>query len=86
MQSSVTHLDGYQEIRGSSDLRPSSTYKFTATYALKQRYTLTAFYENMQDYFTQSMYQSSQRLALIFQTRNWNFNRSTALSPTLPSE
>jgi hypothetical protein len=27
MQSSVTHLDGYQEIRGSSDLRPSSTYK-----------------------------------------------------------
>jgi hypothetical protein len=27
MQSSVTHLDGYQEIRGTSDLRPSSTYK-----------------------------------------------------------
>jgi hypothetical protein len=43
MQSSVTHLDGYQEIRGTSDLRPSSTYKLTATYALKQKYTLHGF-------------------------------------------
>lgn len=75
MQSSVTHLDGYQEVRGSSDLRPFSTYKLTGTYALNRKYTLTVFYEDMKDYFTQSMYQSSERLALIFQTRNWNFNR-----------
>lgn len=75
MQSSITHLDGYQEVRGSSDLRPYSTYKLTATYALNRKYTFTAFYENIMDYFTQSMYQSSKRLALIFQTRNWNFNR-----------
>jgi hypothetical protein len=79
MQSSVTHLDGYEEIRGSSDLRPCSTYKLTATYALKQRYTLTAFYEDTQDYFTQSIYQSPERLALIFQTRNWNFDRQYGL-------
>jgi hypothetical protein len=84
MQSSVTHLDGYQEIRGSSDLRPSSTYKFTATYALKQRYTLTAFYEDTHDYFSQSMYQSSQRLAIIFQTRNWNFDRKYGLVANAP--
>jgi hypothetical protein len=84
MQSSVTHLDGYQEIRGTSDLRPSSTYKWTATYALKQKYTLTAFYEDMQDYFDQSMYQSSERLALIFQTRNWNFSRQFGLVANAP--
>ncbi len=75
MQSSVTHIDGYQEVRGSSDLRPFSTYKLTGTYALNRKYTLTLFYEDMKDYFTQSMYQSSERLALIFQTRNWDFNR-----------
>ena len=74
-QSSVTHLDGYQEVRGSSDLRPFSTYKLTGTYSLNRKYTLTLFYEDMKDYFTQSMYQSSERLALIFQTRNWDFNR-----------
>ena len=84
MQSSVTHLDGYQEIRGTSDLRPSSTYKLTATYALKQKYTFTAFYEDMQDYFQQSMYQSSERLALIFQTRNWNFNRQYGIVANAP--
>lgn len=84
MQSSVTHLDGYQEIRGLSDLRPCSTYKLTATYALKQKYTFTLFYEDMQDYFTQSMYQSSERLALIFQTRNWNFNRQYGVVVNAP--
>jgi hypothetical protein len=84
MQSSVTHLDGYQEIRGTSDLRPSSTYKLTATYALKQKYTFTAFYEDMPDYFQQSMYQSSERLALIFQTRNWNFNRQYGIVANAP--
>ena len=84
MQSSVTHLDGYQEIRGTSDLRPSGTYKLTATYALNQKYTLTAFYEDMQDYFQQSMYQSSERLSLIFQTRNWNFDRQYGLVANAP--
>jgi hypothetical protein len=84
MQSSVTHLDGYQEIRGSSDLRPSSTYKLTATYALKQKYTFTLFYEDSQDYFQQLMYQSSERLALIFNTRNWNFNRKYGLVANVP--
>lgn len=84
MQSSVTHLDGYQEIRGSSDLRPFSTYKLTATYAFNRKYTLTAFYEDMQDYFTQSIYQSSERLALIFQTRNWNFNRQYGIVANAP--
>lgn len=84
MQSSVTHLDGYQEVRGSSDLRPFSTYKLTGTYALNRKYTLTVFYEDMKDYFTQSIYQSSERLALIFQTRNWNFNRQVGLVINAP--
>jgi hypothetical protein len=84
MQSSVTHLDGYQEVRGSSDLRPFNTYKLTATYVLNRKCTLTAFYEDMRDYFTQSMYQSSERLALIFQTRNWNFNRQYGLVANAP--
>lgn len=84
MQSSVTHLDGYQEVRGSSDLRPFSTYKFTATYALDQKYTFTVFYEDMNDYFTQSMYQSSERLALIFQTLNWDFNRQYGIVANAP--
>lgn len=84
MQSSVTHLDAYQEIRGSSDLRPYSTYKLTATYALDRKYTFTAFYEDMKDYFSQSIYQSSERLALIFQTRNWDFNRQYGIVVNAP--
>jgi hypothetical protein len=84
MQSSVTHLDGYQEVRGSADLRPSSTYRLTATYSLNRKYTFTAFYEDAHDYFQQSMYQSSERLALIFQTRNWNFDRQYGIVVNAP--
>ena len=56
----------------------------TATYALKHKYTFTAFYEDTQDYFVQSIYQSSERLALIFQTRNWNFNRQYGIAANAP--
>ena len=84
MQSSVTHLDGYQEIRGSSHLRPCSTYSLNATYAFNRKYTFSLFYEDAEDYFTQSMYQSSERLALIFQTRNWNYSRQYGLVINAP--
>jgi endonuclease III len=84
MQSSVTHLDGYAEIQGTSNLRPCSTYKLTGTYVLNHKYTFTAFYEDMRDYFTQVAYQSSQRLALIYQTRNWDYSCQCGVAANIP--
>lgn len=75
MQSSVTYLDGYTEIRGTTGLRPYKKFNLSTTYILHNSHTFTVFYEDQPDYFTQMAYQSSDRLALIYQTRNWTYSR-----------
>ena len=84
MQSAVSYIDGYSEIHGSSDLRPANTYQLSGTYIFKKRYMLTLFFSHRSDYFAQSPYQSSERLALIYKMQNWNFMRQYGTSLHLP--
>lgn len=84
MQSAVSYIDGYSEIHGSSDLRPANTYQLSGTYIFKKRYMLTLFFSHRSDYFAQSPYQSSKRLALIYKMQNWNFMRQYGASLHLP--
>jgi hypothetical protein len=79
MQSSVTYLDGYTEIRGTTGLRPCKTLNLSTTYILNNSHTFTFFYEDNSDYFTQMAYQASDRLALVYQTRNWNYSRQLGI-------
>ena len=75
MQQAITYLDGYSEIHGNTWLRPMRTYSTQFLYMLKKKYMFVLFWNEMPDYFTQTAYQSPERLALVYQTLNWDYNR-----------
>ena len=84
MQSSVTYLNGYTEIQGTPGLRPMTNYNLNGNYILKQKYIFGLFYKHTSDYFAQSPYQASDRLALIYKNTNWNYMRMIGVNIILP--
>lgn len=84
MQSSVSYVDGYSELWGTPGLRPAKEYDITASYIFHQKYSFTLFYERTNDYFEQAAYQSPERLALIYQRLNWDYEQMTGLQINLP--
>lgn len=84
MQGAVSYLNGYSEIHGNRDLRPSKDYSAQLSYIFKGKYILTAYASHTDDYFAQLPYQSSQRLALIYQTLNWDYNLTTGINLIIP--
>ena len=73
MQSSVSHLNGYTELWGTPGLKPSTTYNLNGNYVGKQKYILGLFFMHTSDFFVQTGYQSTDRLALIYRNTNWNY-------------
>ena len=84
MQSSVTYLNGYSELQGTPGLRPMTNYNLNGTYILKQKYIFGLFYTHTSDYFAQSPYQDTDRLALIYKNTNWNYMRMIGANFSLP--
>ena len=84
MQSSVTYLNGYSELQGTPGLRPMTNYNLNGTYILKQKYIFGLFYTHTSDYFAQSPYQDTDRLALIYKNSNWNYMRMIGANLMLP--
>jgi len=84
MQSSVTYLNGYSELQGTPGLRPMTNYNLNGTYILKQKYIFGLFYTHTSDYFAQSPYQATDRLALIYKNTNWNYMRMIGANIILP--
>lgn len=84
MQGAITYIDGYSEIHGTSGLRPSRSYEAQAVYIYRQKYIFVLFWNERPDYFVQTAWQASDRLALIYQSLNWNFNRQWGLNAVLP--
>lgn len=84
MQGGVSYLNGYTQIQGNPELRPSTDYSAQLTYLFKNRYSLTLYgsYEN--DYFAQLPYQSSKELALIYKTTNFDYRNSFGATFALP--
>ncbi len=69
----------YCEIWGNPSLKPYSDYNVNLMWQIKQRYTLMAFASVKPDYFVQLPYQTTERMAVIMQETNFNFNRSYGL-------
>lgn len=84
MQSSVTYLNGYSELQGTPGLRPMTNYNLNGTYILRQKYIFGLFYIHTSDYFAQSPYQATDRLALIYKNTNWNYMRMAGANAILP--
>jgi len=54
------------------------------TYILKSKYIFSLSYNYQDKYFVQLPYQSPERLALIFQTTNFDFKKQAVISAVLP--
>lgn len=84
MQEAVSYIDGYSEIRGTPGLRPSRSYNGQALYMFRQKYMFAIFWNEQPDYFIQTGWQASDRLALVYQSLNWNTNRQVGANMTVP--
>lgn len=84
MQGAISYIDGYSEIHGTPGLRPSRSYEAQAVYIYRQKYIFVLFWNERPDYFVQAAWQASDRLALIYQSLNWNFNRQWGANAVLP--
>ena len=84
MQGAISYIDGYSEIHGTSGLRPSRSYEAQAVYIYRQKYIFVLFWNERPDYFVQAAWQASDRLALIYQSLNWNFNRQWGANAVIP--
>lgn len=84
MQGAVSYIDGYSEVHGTSGLRPSRSYGAQGIYIYRQKYIFVLFWNEMPDYFVQAAWQSSDRLALIYQSLNWNTNRQWGANVVVP--
>lgn len=84
MQAAVTHIDGYSEMHNTPGLRPSKSYKLMGNYIYKQKYVLGAFWNYTDKMFAQAMYQSTERLALIYQNHNWDYMSQAGILAVVP--
>lgn len=86
MQQAVSYLDGYAEICGTPGLRPMRSYNLQALYMYRRKYIFLLFWSEMPDYFEQAAWQASDRLALVYQTLNWDVNRQWGAMTVVPVE
>ena len=84
MQGAVSYIDGYSEIHGTPGLRPMRSYEGQAMYVLEQKYIFMLFWNETRDHFQQTAWQASDRLALVYQTLNWDTNRQWGANAIVP--
>lgn len=84
LQDAVNYIDGYAELHNTSSLEPSKLYSLNANYIFRQKYVFGAFAVYNHKMFAQAMYQSTDRLALIYQTHNWDYMFQSGLMAVLP--
>lgn len=84
MQNTVSYLNGYTEIQGNPDLRPSRLYSAQLNYILKNKYIFTLYANYIDNNFNQLPYQSSERLVLIYKTLNFDYSSKLGLNVMMP--
>jgi len=84
MQDATSYLNGYSEIQGNTDLKPSRFYSFQLNYILKSKYIFTLYANYIDKNFNQLPYQSPDRLVLIYKTLNFDYSAKMGLNIMLP--
>lgn len=84
LQEAVSYIDGYAELHNMPGLEPSRRYSLNANYIFRQKYVLGAFLNYTDKMFAQTMYQSNDRLALIYQTHNWDYMLQSGMMAVVP--
>ncbi len=75
---------GYGEVTGNPDLKPRSDYQVELTYILRNKYTISAWYNYTDDYFTQTLYQHPDRLVQEYRFLNFDFRQQIGLQASVP--
>lgn len=84
MQDATSYLNGYAKVVGNPDLHPSTDYTADLTYILKSKYMFSLYYTHVKDLFSQLPYQSTDELAMIYQSVNYDYEQNFGLSVILP--
>ena len=84
LSESVSYLNSYQETWGNPLLKPSSVYTLNLNYIFKRKYVFGVSYSYQPDAFAQLAYQSTERLALIYQPLNWDYLKSFNAVASVP--
>lgn len=84
LQNSISYMDAYTELHGTPSLKPSKIYQASGTYIYKRKYTASLFFIYKDDSFQQLAYQSRNKLALIYQMVNWDYNNIMGLNISVP--
>ena len=84
MQKSISYMNGYAEIHGNPDLKPSRSYDAQLNYIFKNKYMFTLYGNYTADDFRQLPYQAPDRLALIYKTLNFDYSMQFGLNVVIP--
>lgn len=84
MQNTTSYLSGYTKIQGNPYLKPSKIYSAQLNYILKNKYVFTLYTNYINDNLNQLPYQSSDELALIYQTLNVDYSNKVGLNVMIP--
>ena len=72
------------EITGNPNLKPADEYQFQTVYVMKSKYQLIGWFNYTNNYFVQSPYQRHDRLAISYQSQNFNFQEQAGLQAIVP--
>ena len=85
VQDAVSYLGGgYSEVQGNPLLKPSKDYDVRLVYVLKSKYIFSVWFSHTEDYATQTLYQSPERLVEIYRYLNFDFQRQAGIQASLP--
>ena len=80
----ISFINEYSTIIGNPNLQPYLQYEAQFNYILKQKYVATFYFQYGDKVFIQLPYQLPDKLSLIFQTVNINYNRVIGLNIYAP--
>lgn len=85
VQDAISYVGGgYSEIHGNPFLKPAQDYELKMTYILKGKYIFSTWFDHTQDYSTQTLYQSSERLVEIYKYLNFDFQQQAGVQVSVP--
>lgn len=75
---------GYHEVAGNPDLRPSKLYKASLLYLLHGKYQAKVWFQHLDKAFYQCPYQRSDRLAVVYQYVNFDYEQQLGAQIVVP--
>jgi len=81
-----SQLNAYTEVYGNPALKACNTYSAKLAYIRNQKYIFILYHTYQPDYSAQLAYQSTEKLSLIYETQNWDYNQKLGFTIILPFE